>query len=548
MADSRLESNFRRRRLRKWAIAAGVFAAVGTAAADNPAATITVDAAANRHAISPLIYGANWADRATLSALNLTVNRRGGNATSTYNWQINATNRSGDWFFESLGDSDGSAPSAGPDAFIADAKAAGAEPMITIPFMDWIAKLGPKREGLASFSIAKYGPQARSDPHFADAGNGVRAHDGVPITWNDPNDAYVPNNSAIQQEWVRHLVAKFGKASGRGVKYYIMDNEHGVWPAQHRDLGARGPTMDTIRDKIIDYADKVKAVDPAALAVGPEEWGWPNYFNSSHDTSRPGGRDRAAHGGMDYMPWLLSEMKAHHDSTGRRLLDVFSLHYYPQYEEFAKGDASPEAQLKRNESTRDLWDPDYVSSSWIHDTVRLIPRMKEWVNAHYPGTGIAITEYSWGAEGHVSGAIAQADVLGILGREGVDIATFWGSLSDTSPVGNAFKMYRNYDGRRSTFGDTSVSATVANPDHVAAFAAQRTRDKALTVMVVCKHLAGSTPVAVKLANFPAGKAAQVWQFTKANTITRLADAPVREGGISFTAPPQSLTLLVIPEA
>src|SRR5436190_1123972 len=91
------------------AVLAGMLAAVSTTAwADNPAATINVDVNANRHAISPLIYGANWADQATVSDLNLSLNRRGGNATSTYNWQINATNRSADYYFESLGESDGS--------------------------------------------------------------------------------------------------------------------------------------------------------------------------------------------------------------------------------------------------------------------------------------------------------------------------------------------------------------------------------------------------------------------------------------------------------
>lgn len=534
--------------LRKAAVLAGVIAAIpANLLADNPAATVTVDAGANRHAISPLIYGANWADQATVSDLNLSVNRRGGNATSNYNWQVNATNHAADWYFESLTDGSDSTPSGGPDAFIAATKAAGGEPMITIPLMDWIAKLGPNRSSLSSFSISKYGAQASHDPWFPDAGNGVKASDGTNVTGNDPNDAYVPNSSSIQQAWVQHLVGKFGSSSGGGVKYYIMDNEHGVWPAEHRDLMTQGPTMETIRDKIIDYAGKVKAADPSAQIVGPEEWGWPNYFLSSYDTSVGGNTDRNAHGGMDYMPWLLSQMKANNDATGQRLLDIFSLHYYPQYNEFNQGDSSTAAQLKRNESTRDLWDVNYVSSSWINASVHLIPRMKDWVNTYYPGTKIAITEYSWGAESHISGATAEADVLGIFGREGVDLATFWGSLTSTYPICNAFKMYRNYDGNKSTFGDTSVSASVANPDNVAAFAAQRGSDGALTVMVVCKYLSGNTPITVNIANFAAANACQVWQLTSSNTITRLADTTASNGSVSFNAPSQSITLLVIPQ-
>jgi hypothetical protein len=531
-------------------VGVGILTAVvaTTVWADNPAAVVMVDAAGNRHAISPLIYGANWADRATLRDLNLAINRRGGNATSTYNWRINATNRSGDWYFESLADSDGATPGAAPDAFIIATKAAGAEPMITIPMMDWIAKLGPNRSGLASFSIAKYGAQTSHDPWFADAGNGVRASDGAHVTGNDPNDAYVPNSSSVQKEWVAHLVSKFGGSSAAGVKYYIMDNEHGVWPAQHRDLMAQGPTMDAIRDKMIEYAGMVKDLDPSAQIVGPEEWGWPNYFKSPYDTSVGGNFDQAHHGGMDYMPWLLSRMKANQDATGKRLLDVFSLHYYPQYNEFSQGDASAAAQLKRNECTRDLWDSNYVSSSWIGSSVHLIPRMKAWINTYYPGTKLGITEYSWGAEGHISGAIAEADVLGIFGREGVDLATFWGGLTGNAPIRQAFKIYRNYDGARSTFGDTSVAATVANPDNVSAFAAQRGSDGSLTVMVVCKYLSAVTPITVRLSNFKARGTTQVWQLTSANTIDRLPDATVGNGGVLFNAPAQSVTLLVIPGA
>src|SRR2546430_13750006 len=48
-------------------------------------------------------------------------------------------------------------------------------------------------------------------------------------------------------------------------------------------------------------------------------------------------------------------------------------------------------------------------------------------------------------------------------------------------------------GAKSAFGDTSVSAGGPNPDDVAVFAAQRSSDGALTVMIVAKVLSGATP-------------------------------------------------------
>ena len=80
----------------------------------------------------------------------------------------------------------------------------------------------------------------------------------------------------------------------------------------------------------------------------------------------------------------------------------------------------------------------------------LIPRMKNWVASYYPGTKIGITEYNWGAEGHINGATAQADILGIFGREGLDLATRWTTPAAARPLYKAMKMFRNYDGNKST--------------------------------------------------------------------------------------------------
>ena len=59
----------------------------------NPAVTINVDAATNRHPIDPRIYGVAFADPAKFADLGVTINRWGGNATSRHNWEINTTNR-----------------------------------------------------------------------------------------------------------------------------------------------------------------------------------------------------------------------------------------------------------------------------------------------------------------------------------------------------------------------------------------------------------------------------------------------------------------------
>ncbi len=184
------------------------------------------------------------------------------------------------------------------------------------------------------------------------------------------------------------------------------------------------------------------------------------------------------------------------------------MHYYPQGGEYGN-DTSTTMQQLRNRSTRSLWDPAYVDQSWIATQVQLIPRLKSWTATHYPGTKIGITEYNWGAEGHINGATTQADILGIFGREGLDMATFWTFPPTSSPTYKAFKMYRNYDGNGGAFGDTSISATAPNPDSVSVFAAQRTSDGAVTIMAINKDLTTSPAVNIQLANVTPRAATQV---------------------------------------
>jgi len=108
------------------------------------------------------------------------------------------------------------------------------------------------------------------------------------------------------------------------------------------------------------------------------------------------------------------------------------------------------------------------------------------------------------------------------------------------------KMFRNYDGNKSSFGDISVNATVANPDNVSAFAGVRTSDSAITVIVINKQLNASATVALTLANSPNCGAAQAWQLTSGNNITRLGDLSFNGNILSNTVPAQSVTLFVLP--
>jgi hypothetical protein len=418
----------------------------------------------------------------------------------------------------------------------------------------WVAKLGPGRAILPSFSVAKYGPQCDVDPYDTDAGDGMAPDCQTDITGNDPNDAYIADTPALEQKWLKHIVATWGAAAVGGVKYYLMDNEPSIWFDTHRDIHPVGPHATEYRDKVEAESADVRSIDPNALVMAPEEWGWEGYFYSGYDQQYAAAHNyskfpdhQGVQKGLDYIPWLLKEWKKSH------AIDILSVHFYPQGNadgsvQEDSDDNSHAAQLLRNRSTRQLWDKNYASESWIGAPVDLIPLLKSWVSQYYvSGTPVAITEYNWGDEANINGATTQADIYGIFGREGLDIATRWTVPKASTPTFKAMQMYRNYDGKGSGFGDTSVSATAPNPDNVSAFAALRSSTGALTVMVINKQLSASAAVKLKLANFTASGRAQVWRLTASNQITRLANVSWSGGVLSATEPAQSITLYILPK-
>lgn len=507
------------------------------------AVEITIDAATGRHPISPLIYGVNFGTPDVLRDLRAPISRSGANNATTYNWRLEARNAGSDWFYESLPCDPAKITDQFGPRFVAMTRQGGAISMLTIPIVGWSAKLGPNREPLASFSIAKYGPQKANDARwFPDAGNGLKP-DGTPIVGADPHDAETPDDPANEEARVRQLAAQFHP---HDIRYYILDNEPSIWHQIHHDIHPVGAHADEIARKVITYSKAVKTADPHALVVAPEEWGWNGYrysgfdqqYGATHGLAHAPDREQQTHG-LDYVPWLLTQWKA-----AGHPIDVFSLHFYPQGGEFSDSDA-PDIDLARNRSTRDLWDRHYKDPTWINNIVALIPLMRTWVNRYYyPGTPLALTEYSWGGEKLMNGATTQADALGIFGREGLDIATRWNTPEPAMPVYKAMKLYRNYDGRGHAFGETSIKAAAPDPDQVSAFAALRGKDGTTTVMIINKQLDNTADATLSLTHLPPDGGVETWQLAD-NRIVNLPNSRYTNGTLQASLPRQSVTLFVL---
>ena len=194
----------------------------------------------------------------------------------------------------------------------------------------------------------------------------------------------------------------------------------------------------------------------------------------------------------------------------------------------------------RLRSVRGLWDPAYVDESWVGQPVMLIPRLKQIIAAHCPGLKLALTEYNWGNDDGLSSALAQVEVLGVMGREGVDLATRWVAPAAGSLVEDAFRLFLDYDRAGSRVTGDSVRATSSLPDAVQSFAERAADDTLYVVLVNQATGARSVSVAAGLPNGPAS----VFGFDGSSRLARMADVAASGGSVTLDMPARSARLVV----
>ncbi len=141
--------------------------------------------------------------------------------------------------------------------------------------------------------------------------------------------------------------------------------------------------------------------------------------------------------------------------------------------------------------------------------------------------------------------MAAAEVLGIFGREGVDLATYWAAPTPGSPVYWAFRMFRNYDGEGRGFGDQYIEAESSRPDSVSAFASIATDAGQLRLLLINKSPEQERDVRLDLRGVDLERDVSVYRYTgAAQGIQSLP--PLRLGGrdMSYEIPPYSMTMLI----
>jgi len=541
-----------------------------TPAAPTTAVNVTIDVLKNRHAISPFIYGTNFPNNtAYIQDTGTTLVRWGGNASTRYNWTSFNTNAAADWYFSNR-------PMCGPPScdttlysdstqFVTNVRGVGAFPLVTVGMLPWVAKDASSY----SFSVSKYGyTPCQANPYNSDDGDGVLfaancATSPAYVTGNDPHDADVPlldgppqigdpPGSVYRNQWVAALATAFGGSNTVG-HLYDMDNEIDIWSGTHRDVHPAPSSYSELRDTFLGESRALRGWDPQAYRFGPVSCCWEFYWNSA-----AGNADKAAHGGVDFLPWWLNEVRWL-DSVNTPVvpsLDVFDVHAYT--EASASGLPLGQQQALALRITRDWWDPSYTSEAWfgtnsvtanepLDGKPFRIPRLRAWLNTIYPpGSPLSFTEWNFAMAGEsdFSTALADVDAWGILGRENVQYAARWAAADPSTPAYNSLKLYRNYDGAHHSFNPRSVSATHnADPGLFSVYTATDLAGTSLTIMVVNKDPANAAAVQFTLNGFTPSQVTS-YTLSQSSPMSIVAGTP-QSWSPSVTFAPYSATLLVL---
>ena len=227
-------------------------------------------------------------------------------------------------------------------------------------------------------------------------------------------------------------------------------------------------------------------MDPNAETFGPAFANYAGYFNL-HNAP-----DWGNYSGTypRFVEAYLGKMNEYSQAVNKRLLDVFTLHWYSQEDGVDSDLNTPEVVQKRLQAPRSLWDNTFVENSWITQYVTLgqpiqqIPDLQNAIDNYYPGTKIGFTEWRFGTGDNISTGIATADGLGIFGKFNVYFATFFEKLEGYAK--SAFMIYRNYDNNSGKFGSKKIFSSSDDIVKTSVYASMNDNNSELHIIALNK--------------------------------------------------------------
>jgi hypothetical protein len=558
---------------------------------DNPGAAnvrFTVDSAMQKP-ISPYIYGVNG------TSLNVpqTLDRLGGNRWTGYNWETNASNAGRDWYYQNdthMGTGPAGNAVAGA---LASASNNNRGLVVTVPMSGYVAgdTAGPVQwaETQSKSRFKQIVPLKGAPLSYTPTTSDGLVYTDEFVNWVEGHKGAADVLYSLDNEpglWGEDLPSNW--IPGVPPPCPPCDPNADVDPSpQGRTHGALHPYKPTfleLRDKTIETAAAIKSVNPEALVLGGVGYGWndfvslqgaPDMNSRGPVVDYDGNNNDTDRGEMSFYEYLLDSVKREDDARGltaqgRTLMDVLDLHWYTEARTGTDPDTNPGVRVAdfdnstgasvRVQAARSLWDPTYTEVSWISKwgvgsgagnfgQVKLLPRVQQDIDLFKPGTKIAMTEYNFGGSNHISGAIAQADALGIFGREGVFAASQWGLSSQQQFTAGAFKMYLDYDGASGNgqFGDMSIEANTDEISQSAVYASLDSADPTRMVVVAINRMTSARTTAIEVTSDLRFTSAEVYRLTSASsTPQRQADLPISlVNAFLYTMPASSITTFVL---
>jgi len=495
---------------------------------------LMVDASEPRLPISPFIYGTNERTKNMNGQdrlQNIKLYRQGGNRLTAYNWENNASNAGIDYGPNSSDSYLNASLVPGHVAIqeVAEARSRGAATLLTLPIVDYVAadKKGVVTE-TASDSSSRWLNNYPNKPS---------------ILLTSPN---TQDHAVYQDEFVHLITQTFPNNSDI---FFALDNEPGIWSTTHPLVHPKVTTYAEMARRTSQFATMIKQQAPHALVFGAVAYGYNEYTNLQNAPDA---------NGRDYIDFFLDTAKAAGASAGQRVVDVLDLHWYPE----AQGDGkritnensvapSLTSIEARVQAPRSLWDSTYTENSWIADSIggpiNLISRLKEKIAMHYPGTKLSFSEYNYGGSQHISGGVAQADALGIFGREGVFAASFW-PLKDTATsfAYGGFDMFLNYDGAGHSVGDLSLAAQTSDATKTSVYAMARSANPSELTIIEINKTDQPLLVTTDIGNSKPYTSVMAYQLTQASTTPVPRAAPLLQNTrMTTTLPALSVTTFVL---
>lgn len=513
-------------------------AVFGSSITDTEDIEIYIDVNKDRKNISKYIYGLN--DIYNMSDVTVNSTKQSGAELSSYNWETNYANLAADGAYENsislvsgYSRSELSTPALYTDKLVKDAAEYGIHSKyVTLQMMGRVAN-------------DSYGAVSLDDSpqRFAS------------VLFNKNSDLFIQpdihDDTVYMDEYVSFLVNTYGYAAEGGINGYFLDSEPEKWDDNYAVLNLEPITAEKLVSDSERLASTVKKIDSTALVYGPSIGGLEAYVNLEN----PLDWEQYSSEYSWFIDYYLDKMREASELSGMRLLDVLDLHFISEAKsavlEPIIGSDSVFANEGRIQAVRALWDSNYTDNSnsaiLYKQHTPIIPMVQASIRMYYPDTKLSFSEYNFGGGNHISGGIAEADVLGVFSEQEVYMACLKPDLAEYNYQKSGINIYTNYDGEGSSYGNVAVYADNQGDTMSSVYASVTDGDNSsLKAIFINKNEGTEKDADVTVNSDAVYHRADVYSFNSESSEIVLSDTieNIEDNSFSYTMDPLTVYLFV----